>query len=146
MKFKKIENGLTNVIGLSEELQSLYINNLCLENIETVHARAEEFAKENREKFDVVTARAVAPMNILLEYCLPLIKVNKYFIPMKGNISQEIKLLENSLNKIDGKLIKKEEFLLPYEESNRTILIITKYKETNKKYPRKTIEIKKKPL
>lgn len=139
---------VTLVDSLQKRLNFLQevTNTLELTNIELVHARAEDYGKENREKFDVVTARAVAPINILLEYCLPLVKVNKYFIPMKGNISQEINLLDKSLNKIDGKLIKKDEFLLPHEESNRTILMITKYKETNRKYPRKTVEIKRNPL
>lgn len=139
---------VTLVDSLQKRLNFLQevINILELTNIELVHARAEDYGKENREKFDVVTARAVAPINILLEYCLPLVKLNKYFIPMKGNISQEINLLDRSLNKIDGKLLKKEEFLLPYEDSSRTILIITKYKETNKKFPRKTAEIKRNPL
>ena len=131
---------VTLVDSLQKRLNFLQevINTLELTDIELVHARAEDYGKENREKFDVV--------NILLEYCLPLVKVNKFFIPMKGNISQEIILLDKSLDKIGGKLIKKEEFLLPKEESNRTILTITKYKETNKKYPRKTVEIKNNPL
>ena len=139
---------VTLVDSLQKRLNFLQevINTLELKDIELVHSRAEDYGRENREKFDVVTARAVAPINILLEYCLPLVKINKYFIPMKGNISQEINLLNRSLNKIEGKLLKKEEFLLPYEESYRTILMITKYKETNKKYPRKTIEIKRNPL
>lgn len=139
---------VTLVDSLQKRLNFLQevINKLELTDIELVHVRAEDYGKENREKFDVVTARAVSPINILLEYCLPLVKVNKYFIPMKGNISQEINLLDKSLDKIGGNLIKKYEFLLPIEESNRTILMITKYKETNKKYPRKTSEIKKNPL
>lgn len=139
---------VTLVDSLQKRLNFLQevINTLELNDIELVHARAEDYGKENREKFDVVTARAVAPINILLEYCLPLVKVNKYFIPMKGNISQEINILDRSLIKIGGKLIRKEEFLLPHEESSRSILVITKYKETNKKYPRKNVEINKNPL
>lgn len=139
---------VTLVDSLQKRLNFLQevINKLELTDIELIHSRAEDYALKNREKFDVVTARAVAPINILLEYCLPLIKINKYFIPMKGNISQEINLLDRSLSKIEGKLLKKEEFLLPYEDSFRTILMITKYKDTNKKYPRKTVEIKRNPL
>lgn len=139
---------VTLVDSLRKRLNFLQevINTLELKDIELIHSRAEDYGRKNREKFDVVTARAVAPINILLEYCLPLIKPNKYFIPMKGNISQEINVLDRSLKKLDGELLKKEEFLLPYEESSRTILLITKYKETNKKYPRKTIEIKRNPL
>lgn len=122
------------------------IDELELKNIELVHSRVEDFAKKNRESFDIVTARAVAPINILLEYCLPLIKVGKYFIPLKGNISQEIILLDKSLQKIDGILLKKEEFILPKENSNRSLLLITKKNKTINKYPRCPKDIKNKPL
>lgn len=122
------------------------VKQLDLKDIELVHARAEDFAKNNREKYDVVTARAVAPINILIEYCLPLAKVGKYFVPMKGNISREINLLDSSLKKIDGMLLKSDEFLLPKENSNRTLLLITKQKPTSKRYPRNPKEIKNKPL
>ena len=122
------------------------VKQLDLKDIELVHDRAEDFAKNNREKYDVVTARAVAPINILIEYCLPLVRVGKYFIPMKGNISREINLLDNSLKKIDGMLLKSDEFLLPKEDSNRTLLLITKQKPTSKRYPRNPKEIKNKPL
>lgn len=142
------ELNITLVDSLNKRISFLneVINKLGLKKIETIHARAEEFAKKNREKYDVVIARAVAPINILLEYCIPLIKENKYFISMKGNISQEINLLDASLNKINGKFIKKEEFLLPFEESKRTLLLISKENKTSEKYPRKNAEIKKKPL
>ena len=122
------------------------VKQLVLKDIELVHDRAEDFAKNNREKYDIVTARAVAPINILIEYCLPLAKVGKYFIPMKGNISREINLLDSSLKKIDGMLLKSDEFLLPKEDSNRTLLLITKQKPTSKRYPRNPKEIKNKPL
>lgn len=122
------------------------VKQLALKDIELVHDRAEDFAKNNREKYDVVTARAVAPINILIEYCLPLAKVGKYFVPMKGNISREINLLDSSLKKIDGMLLKSDEFLLPKEDSNRTLLLITKQKPTSKRYPRNPKEIKNKPL
>ena len=122
------------------------VKQLDLKDIELVHARAEDFAKNNREKYDVVTARAVAPINILIEYCLPLAKVGKYFVSMKGNISREINLLDNSLQKIDGILLKSDDFLLPKENSNRSLLLITKQKPTSKRYPRNPKEIKSNPL
>jgi len=122
------------------------IKKLNLTGIETIHSRVEEFAKDNREKYDVAIARAVAPINILLEYCIPMIKENKYFVSMKGDISREINILDSSLNKISAKLIKIEEFNLPIENSKRTLLLISKDKKTNKKFPRKNSEIKKQPL
>lgn len=139
---------VTLVDSLNKRIKFLteVANELNLKDIALVHARAEDFAKNNREKFDVVTARAVAPINVLLEYCLPLTKVGKYFIALKGNISQEIILLNNSLTKIGGKLINSQEFLLPIENSNRSLLVITKENPTSKKYPRYPKDIKNNPL
>lgn len=139
---------VTLVDSLNKRIKFLteVANELNLKDIALVHARAEDFAKNNREKFDVVTARAVAPINVLLEYCLPLTKVGKYFIALKGNISQEIILLNNSLTKIGGKLINSQEFLLPIENSNRSLLVITKANPTSKKYPRHPKDIKINPL
>ena len=89
------------------------IKQLGLVDIEALHQRAEIFALKQREKFSVVTARAVAPLNILSEYCLPLVKINGYFIAMKGDISREIKGIDNVLNKLDSRLITVTKFLLP---------------------------------
>ena len=141
LKITLVDSLQKRIIFLNE-----VVKQLDLKDIELVHARAEDFAKNNREKYDVVTARAVAPINILIEYCLPLAKVGKYFVPMKGNISQEINLLDSSLKNIDGMLLKSDEFLLPKENSNRTLLLITKQKPTPKRYPRNPKEIKNKPL
>lgn len=122
------------------------IRKLELKKIKTYHARAEDFAKEHRESFDVVTARAVAPLSILMEYCMPLVKINKYFIPLKGNISQELEESKKAMEILHGYLEKEISFLLPKEQSNRTILVIKKQEKTPLKYPRKYSEIKKKPL
>lgn len=122
------------------------IHELELENITTVHARAEEYARNHRNEFDVVTARAVAPLNILLEYCLPLVHLNHYFIPMKANIAQEINLSRHALEQLGGEIIEKQEFILPIEGSHRSLLTIRKVHETPSKYPRRNAEIKKKPL
>ena len=139
---------VTLVDSLQKRLSFLQavIDKLGLTNIEIVHARAEEYAKEIREKYDVVTARAVAPLNILLEYCIPLIKTNKYFIAMKGNIFQEEKGAKQAFSKLDAFILKSETFLLPLENSYRTIMMISKKNVTNKSFPRKFSEIKKKPL
>lgn len=122
------------------------IRELNLKEIITVHARIEEYGIKNRNIYDVVTARAVASLPVLMEYTASLIKKGKYFIPMKANISQEISESKNATEQLHLKLIKKEEFLLPYEESNRTILLYIKEKDTPQRYPRKNAEIKKKPL
>ena len=117
---------------------NIVIKELNLKDIETVHARAEEYKK----KFDITVARAVAPLNILLEYCIPLTKVNGYFIAMKGKNEEA----SNALLKLNSEIIETNSFLLPIENSNRTIIKIKKIKEIDKKYPRKYSEIKKNPL
>ena len=139
---------VTLVDSLQKRLTFLeeVIKKLDLNGVETVHARAEEYSLATREKYDVVTARAVAPLSILLEYCAPLVKVGKYFVPMKGNIAQEILSIENAINLLNVELKRKVEFTLPFEGSNRNILVFFKLGNTSKKYPRKYNEIKKKPL
>ena len=121
------------------------IEELNLKNIVAIHARIEEYAKENIEKFDVVTARAVAPLNVLLELGVSLVKVGKYFIAMKGNIQNEPNY-ENAIIKLNCSLENIIEFKLPVEESNRSLIRIIKEKSTNKLFPRKYSEIKKNPL
>ncbi len=139
---------ITLVDSLNKRIEFLkkVIETLNLKNIEAIHARAEEFAHQNYEKYDVVTSRAVASLNILLEYNIPILKTNKYFIAYKGNISREISESQKSLEILHCKIEKIEEFKLPNEESNRTIIKIKKEKPTNKKFPRKYSEIKKNPL
>ena len=139
---------VTLVDSLNKRIEFLkkVIQELNLKDIEAIHARAEEFSQLNREKFDIVTSRAVAPLNILLEYNIPLLKVNKFFVAYKGIISQEIINSEHALKELNAKVEKVEEFLLPIEQSNRTLILIKKEKTTNKKYPRKNADIKKKPL
>lgn len=122
------------------------INELELENIEVITSRAEEYSKVVREKFDIVTSRAVAKLNILLEYSIPLLKVGGSFIPLKANVTNEELELKKCLNELDTKFIKKEEFKLPIEDSNRTILVYKKLKETKMKYPRTYDKIKKNGL
>lgn len=117
---------------------NIVIKELNLKDIETVHTRAEEYKKQ----FDIVVARAVAPLNILLEYCIPLTKINGYFIAMKGKNEEA----NNALKELNSEIIETNSFLLPIEQSNRTIIKIKKIKETNKKFPRKYSEIKKNPL
>lgn len=121
-------------------------NEIGLTKLDIIHARAEEYAMENREKYDVVTARAVAPLNILLEYSVPMVKKEGYFIPLKANVSEELENSKSAMEKLFIKLEKKKEFLLPIENSQRTILLLKKQNNTLKKFPRKYSEIKKRPL
>ena len=120
----------------------LVINKLELRNVKTVHARIEDFAKENREKYDVVTCRAVSNLRVLLEISIPLVKVNGYFIPMKGIINTELEESLDMLKKLDCTIMTTIDFKLPIEDSDRTLIKIKKNKETNKKYPRRYDVIK----
>ena len=119
------------------------IDTLGLKDVTLIHERAEEYALKNREVFDVVTARAVASLNILLEYSIPLVKENKYFIALKG---KEENTNSNALNILKAKIIDTKVITLPYEESTRTIIKVQKKEKTPLKYPRRYSEIKKKPL
>lgn len=118
------------------------IKKLDLKNIEAIHTRAEDYAKQNREKFDIVTARAVANLKILSELCIPMVKVNGLFIAMKANIEEEIENSTEILNKLDSKIERIETFYLPIENSIRNIILIEKLKPTNTLYPRRIEKIK----
>ncbi len=120
------------------------IKELDLKNIEAIHTRAEDYAKQNREKFDIVTARAVANLKILSELCIPMVKVNGLFIAMKANIEEEIENSTEILKKLDSKIEKIETFYLPIENSIRNIIMIQKQKSTNNLYPRRIEKIKEK--
>lgn len=122
------------------------IETLELENIEVYHARAEEFALQNREKYDIVTARAVCHLRILLEYGIPMAKVEKYLIAMKGNIEEEQKESESTTIKLDCKIKNQISFELPDKAGHRTLIMYEKMKKTNPLFPRKYNEMKKKSL
>lgn len=122
------------------------INSLNLKDIEVINERAEIFSKVNREKYDIVTSRAVAPLKHLLEYSIPLVKVKGYYIAMKGEIAKEIENIDIYYKKLDTIKDKILTFQLPFEKSTRTLIRYQKLKETSQKYPRKYKEIKNKSL
>ena len=125
------------------------IEKLKLNNIETIHGRAEEYGrnKNHREKYNIAIARAVAPLNILLEYLMPFVKVNGKCLCMKGSSSEEeIKNSENAIKILGGELIETKEFYIPNTDMRRRIVQVNKIKETNNKYPRKAGTPSKEPL
>ena len=124
----------------------LVIKELDLKEIEVINERAEIYSKKVREKYDIVTSRAVAPLKHLLEYSVPLVKVNGNYIAMKSDITKEIENIEKYENKLSIKKEKEIVFKLPKENSLRTLLLYKKLKETNPKYPRKYNDIKKKEI
>lgn len=126
---------------LAEELQ--------LANVNFVHARAEDFGQEEkyREKFDFVTARAVARLSVLSELCIPLNKVGGQFIAMKGAAAEgELDDAQKALQVLGAKMKEQHSFLLPIEKSERNIFVFDKIKRTPKKYPRKPGTPNKSPI
>ena len=109
------------------------IEKLDLKNIKTIHDRCESFAHQNLNKFDVVTSRAVSSLDNLLELCLPMVKINGYFIPLKGDIEKELKENEITLKILNSKIEEVINFKLPKENSNRNILKIRKIDKIEKK-------------
>lgn len=119
---------------------------LSLENVTVINTRIEEYAKINREIFDIVTARAVAPIKHLLEYGVPLVKVDGNFVAMKSNVEKETMNIDNYYSKLNIILEKDIEFNLPKENSLRTLLKYKKTGKTNIKYPRRYSEIIKREI
>ncbi|KAA0566099.1 16S rRNA (guanine(527)-N(7))-methyltransferase RsmG [Rossellomorea aquimaris] len=122
---------------------------LGLENTNFYHDRAETFGKNkaHREKYDMVTARAVARMSVLSELCLPLVKTGGLFVAMKAsNVKEELSNAKKAIGMLGGQTDKMYSFVLPEEESERNIVKIDKVKETPNKYPRKPGTPNKLPL
>ncbi len=114
---------------------------------QTYHSRAEDFANKNREKFDICVSRAVAKLNTLAEYCLPLIKVGGMFIAYKGSSADdEIKSSQKALNILGGEIVNIKKISLPKDMGERNLIIIKKIKQTPTKYPRNKNLPKVKPL
>ena len=119
------------------------INELGLTDIECVHLRAEDAGKNaaHREKYDIVTARAVARLSVLSEYCLPLVKVGGMFVALKG-----AKAAGKALNVLGGKLVSAQQVELPGLDDGRAVVTIKKVKASPKAYPRKAGLPEKNPL
>lgn len=125
------------------------IKELKLKNINTVHARIEEYAKNKqfREKYDIATSRAVANLTTLSEYMLPMIAVKGMAICMKGpEVNEEISKSKNSIKLLGGEISKMEEFTLPKSDNKRNLILVKKIKQTPSKYPRKPGIPSKEPL
>ncbi len=119
-----------------------------LTNYEILNMRAEEAGqkKEYREQYDFATARAVAELRVLSEYCLPFVKKNGFFISMKGALAdKEIENSTNALKTLSGEIIEKHSFNL-CDAGERNIIKIKKISQIPTKYPRVSAQIAKKPL
>mgnify|MGYP000952927770 CR=1 FL=1 len=122
---------------------------LGLTGVETIHGRAEDFAKPGkcREKYDLCVSRAVANLSTLSEYCLPFVKVGGKFISYKSEkITEEMNAAQHAVKILGGKMDGQVEFTLPDSDIYRNLFIITKEKSTPAKYPRKAGLPSKEPL
>lgn len=140
---------VTIVDALNKRIKFLneLVKKIGVNNVVALHRRAEDFYKEVGASFDVVTARAVARLNILAELCIPLVKVGGRFIAMKGSTGNvELEEAKKAIELLGGKVEKIIDIELPDEEEKRQLIIINKIKETPKKYPRNFNKIKEKPL
>ena len=125
------------------------IEELELIDIETIHGRAEDFAKqgEYREQFDLCVSRAVANLSTLSEYCMPYIHTGGMFIPYKsGEIEEEVTGAKKAVHVLGGKIEDVVKFQLPGTEIGRSFVKIKKYQNTPKKYPRKAGLPAKEPI
>lgn len=124
-------------------------NNLILKDIVSVHGRAEDFGvdKKYRERFDFVTARAVANLPVLLEYCLPFVNIGGMFIAMKGpDGKEELKESQKALEILGGEIEDVKIFTLPNSDIERYVILIKKCRHTPTNYPRKSGKPTKQPI
>lgn len=140
---------VTIIDALNKRIKFLneLVKKLGLENVCAIHARAEDFAKTNRESFDVVTARAVARLNVLVELCLPLTKVGGKMIAMKGSSGkEELEEAKKAIFVLGGVIEKIIKVDLPLDMGKRELIVISKVKNTPLKYPRAFAKIKERPI
>lgn len=125
----------------------VYLEKVCAEiriSAEIIHARSEELGRKKRECFDFSTARAVAAMPVLAEYCVPFVKVGGRFIALKS-VNEDISAAEGAISKLGGVVQDVKDYNLPNGDSRR-LAVIKKISQTPTKYPRSSANIAKKPL
>ena len=136
---------LLEATGKKCEFLNTVIKELSLKGASVVNGRAETEAKTNlRESFDICTARAVARLNVLSEYCLPFVKTGGVFVAYKGGIEEELKEAERAIEILGGKIESVDYYSL--EDAKRMIITVRKVKSTDKKYPRGNGKERKNPL
>ncbi|MDU2197652.1 MAG: 16S rRNA (guanine(527)-N(7))-methyltransferase RsmG [Peptostreptococcaceae bacterium] len=124
-------------------------NTVNLKDVEFIHGRAEDFGKNSdyREQYDVATARAVAGLPILMEFCVPFVKVGGYFVCLKGpNANLELEESKMAMDILGLEFVEKIDIELPNEELKHNILVFKKIKNTPEKYPRKAGKPAKSPI
>ncbi|MFK8243683.1 MULTISPECIES: 16S rRNA (guanine(527)-N(7))-methyltransferase RsmG [unclassified Facklamia] len=151
LKIVKPELEITIIDSLNKRINFLNIvsEELQLDNVQAIHARAEDAGQNPvyREQFDIATARAVASLNVLSEFCLPLVRKGGYFLALKAAKGQEeLDDAQKAIHVLGAKLEEVKVALLPVEDSERTFIKIRKTLETQKKYPRKAGKPIKQPI
>ena len=151
LKIMKKNAKITLLDSLNKRINflNIVIETLNLSNIQAIHGRAEEIARNKlyREKYDVAVSRAVANLSTLTEYMLPFVKVGGKCICMKGaNVNEELKKAKNAIKELGGEVERVDNFYLSDNDNERNIIVIKKIKETKSKYPRKAGTPSKEPL
>lgn len=149
LKIVRSDLKITMVDSLNKRIGFLndVIEKLNIEGANAVHSRAEDFAKDNREKFDAAVARAVAPLNTLVEYLLPFVKVGGVCIIYKSSkLAEELKNSQKAIEILGSKVEKIEKYYIEEKELEREILILKKIKNTPPKYPRDKNKPKLNPI
>ncbi len=137
-------DSIAKKIGFIELIQK----ELRLNNLHPICKRVEDLEQKEKSSFDIVTSRAVAPLNTLLEYAIPFLKQNGYFVAYKSkNADEEIQNAQNALSVLKAEIIDRIEYKLPkLEEYKRELIIIKKIGKTPSLYPRKSGQAKKNPI
>ena len=140
---------LTLLDSLGKRIQ--FLNRVCQEldltDVACVHGRAEEFAAEHRESFDLAVSRAVAALPVLCELCLPLVRAGGQFLAMKSShTGEEIASAEKAIALLGGRIGAVRDYTIPGSDVVHRVVVIDKVSPTPKKYPRRFAQIKKQPL
>ena len=149
LKIARPDIRLTLLDSLNKRL--IFLEAVCdalgLDDVELIHSRAEDGSRtELRDRYDIAVSRAVASLNTLCEYDMPYVKVGGRFIAMKGKGSdEELQAAQNAITTLGGELLQKHDFVLG-DAGERSIIEIKKITETPSQYPRKSKQIKNKPL
>lgn len=123
------------------------VETLELDDVECVHARAEEAAQERRESYDFATARAVARLEVLCELCLPFVRVGGCFVAMKGpDVAEELNSAARAISILGGRMEKPTSYTIPGTDITHTLVVIKKERPSPAKYPRRWAQIKKQAL
>lgn len=151
MKIAKRSLDVTLLDSLNKRIN--FLQEVCkkiyIDDVEFIHGRAEDFGQDEnyREQYDIATARAVAGLPVLMEFCVPFVKVGGYFICLKGpNVDLELEESKKAMETLGVKFIEKIDIKLPEIELNHNILVFEKIQNTPSKYPRKAGKPSKSPI